>query len=130
MSESQTQEAKFGKIGWVDLTVTNADQVRDFYSQVTGWQSEGIDMGGYSDYVMKSSDGEGAAGVCHKRGSNQDLPSCWLIYITVEDLDKSLQACKKMGGEILREPKSCGGYGRFSIIRDPSGAAAALIEPA
>ena len=57
-----------GSIGWIDLTVPNADEVRDFYAQVTGWQPEALDMGGYSDYVMKTPDGEGKAGVCHARG--------------------------------------------------------------
>lgn len=127
MSDSNSQ---MGKIGWVDLTIPNADEAREFYSQVIGWESEGLDMGGYSDYVMKSADGQGTAGVCHKRGGNADLPSCWLIYVNVPDLDRSLQQCRDLGGEVLSPVRSYGGQGRYCIISDPSGAALALFEPA
>ena len=43
---------KPGTISWSDLTIPNADAVRDFYSAVAGWKSMPIDMGGYSDYCM------------------------------------------------------------------------------
>ncbi|HEY9422117.1 MAG TPA: VOC family protein, partial [Thermoanaerobaculia bacterium] len=79
-----------GSIGWIDLTVPNADEVRDFYSQVVGWKPEPVDMGGYSDYNMASPDGEPKAGVCHTRGNNASIPPQWMIYIVVEDLDASL----------------------------------------
>jgi predicted enzyme related to lactoylglutathione lyase len=29
-----------GKIGWLDLTVDDADAVRDFYREVVGWKAE------------------------------------------------------------------------------------------
>ena len=41
-----------GTIAWIDLTVPDAETVRDFYEQVTGWRSEPVDMGEYSDYNM------------------------------------------------------------------------------
>lgn len=71
MSES----AAIGKIGWIDMTVDDAPCVRDFYKTVVGWETDDVDMGGYSDYVMKMPvSGDGVAGVCHSRGSNADLP--------------------------------------------------------
>ena len=39
--------------------------------------------------MMAPESGKVAAGVCHARGSNAKLPAQWLIYITVEDVDKS-----------------------------------------
>lgn len=38
---------KVGSVLWRDLTVENAEQIRDFYQQVVGWQAQGEDMGGY-----------------------------------------------------------------------------------
>ena len=73
---------KFGPILFSD-----AEEVRDFYAAVTGWQSEPFPMDGYDDYFMKSSEtGVISAGVCHARGMNADLPAQWLAYIAVEDL--------------------------------------------
>ena len=118
-----------GKIGWIDMTVDDAPGVRDFYKAVVGWETDEVDMGGYSDYVMKMpAAGDGVAGVCHSRSSNADLPSGWLIYIIVADADASAAKCKELGGEIVSPPRAMGG-GRFCVIRDPAGAVCALYQP-
>ena len=53
-----------GRIGWQDLTVDNAEVVRDFYSEVVGWKTMPLDMGDYDDYVMLTPEGQaGVAGV-------------------------------------------------------------------
>lgn len=116
-----------GSIGWIDLTVPNADEVRDFYAQVTGWKPEPLDMGGYSDYVMNAPDGEGKAGVCHARGGNASMPPQWIIYIVVEDLDASLARCAEMGGKVIVPVRSMG-EARYCVIQDPAGAVAALYQ--
>jgi predicted enzyme related to lactoylglutathione lyase len=117
-----------GTITWTDLTVEDADGIRDFYEAVTGWAPEALNMGAYSDYVMSADGGEEVAGICHRRGSNADLPPQWLIYITVEDLDHSIAECQRRGGSVLTPPRSYGG-GRYCVIKDPAGAVCALYQP-
>ena len=118
-----------GRIAWSDLTVPNADEVRDFYSGVVGWSPSNVDMGGYSDYAMVPSDtDQPVAGICHRRGPNEDLPAQWLIYITVPDLDASVEKCEALGGSVISGPKSMGGGSRYCVIRDPGGAIAALYQ--
>jgi predicted enzyme related to lactoylglutathione lyase len=85
-------------------------------------------MGSYADFVMKAHDGEEIAGICHARGSNADLPPVWLMYITVEDLDHSLEECYRLGGSVLTQPRSYAG-GRYCVIKDPAGAICALYQP-
>lgn len=124
-----SDNSQVGKIGWIDMTVDDADGLRDFYKNVVGWGTEAVSMGDYSDYSMTlPASGEAVSGICHARGSNAELPGGWLIYITVADVDASVAACKANGGEILVEPKGLAG-GRFSVIRDPAGATAALYQP-
>jgi predicted enzyme related to lactoylglutathione lyase len=126
---SETQSPKPGTIGWVDLTIENAEEIRDFYSAVVGWQPEPVDMGGYHDFSMVvASSGPAVAGVCHARGINTGLPRQWLVYITVADLDTSMKRCRDLGGVILAGPRSLGS-GRFCVIQDPAGAVAALFMP-
>ncbi|MFZ1291590.1 MAG: VOC family protein [Melioribacteraceae bacterium] len=117
-----------GKIGWIDLTTENAEEIRDFYSKVTGWKFNNISMGDYNDYVMLSPNNEPVSGICHKLGSNKDLPNQWLIYITVENLEQSLEECLKLGGKIISGPKNYGNTAKYCIIEDPSGAVAALYS--
>ncbi|MGH7491070.1 MAG: VOC family protein [bacterium] len=129
MSEPQKQTV--GSIGWTDLTVHEAEKVRDFYSAVVGWKFEPVGMGGYSDFNMNlPSESKTVAGICHKRGTNAELPSQWLIYITVESVDNSAARCVELGGKVLAGPKGMGGYGRYCVIQDPAGAVAALFQPA
>ena len=117
-------------IGWVDLTVPDADRLRDFYSDVVGWTAEPVDMGGYSDWLMRSRDGTPTAGICHRRGPNATLPPVWLVYLTVTDLDASLGRCGELGGRLLVPPQDMGGMGRYAVIEDPCGAVCALFEQA
>jgi predicted enzyme related to lactoylglutathione lyase len=116
-----------GSIAWADLTVGDADGLKDFYSQLVGWQVQPVDMGGYSDYCMAAGDTP-VAGVCHSRGVNAGLPASWIIYIVVADLDASVARCRDMGGEVIMEPKPYGPTARYCVIRDPAGAVAALYE--
>ena len=116
-----------GSIEWVDLTVADAEAIRDFYAAVTGWAPSPVRMPDYADYVMRSEDGVDAAGICHARGGSADLPAQWLIYITVEDLDHSVEECLSLGGSIVVPPRSLGG-GRFCVIKDPAGAVCALYQ--
>lgn len=125
MSETPT----YGTFGWFDLTVDDAETVRDFYADVVGWTPEPVDMGGYSDYNMCAGDGTATAGVCHARGSNADLPAQWLVYVHIPDLDASLEKVAARGGECLSGPKGSAEAGRYAIVRDPAGAVMALFEP-
>ena len=126
MSEQQPPE--IGTVGWTDLTVPNAEEVRDFYQAVAGWQPQPLDMGGYSDFVMTAPGGKGVAGVCHARGPNVGYPAQWLIYITVADLDQSIANCTERGGKVIAGPRGAGGTARFCVIQDPAGAVAALYQ--
>jgi len=118
-----------GSIGWIDFTIKDAPAIRDFYSQVVGWQPEEVSMGDYADYNMNSPEnGQPMAGICHTRGVNETFPAVWLIYIVVEDLDESLGRCQKLGGKVINGPKTMEGQGRYAVIQDPSGAYSALFE--
>jgi predicted enzyme related to lactoylglutathione lyase len=88
-------------------------------------------MGDYSDYSMKSPTSDmPTAGVCHARGVNSDLPPYWLVYITVIDLEQSMQDATRLGGRVVVPAKGMGGQGRYCVIQDPAGAVVALLEPA
>jgi len=124
---SQPQQPR--RVAWIDLTVPDADSVRDFYSRVVGWTWEPVEMGGYSDYnMLPAGGGNPVAGICHARGVNESLPPQWLAYFTVEDVERCASAAREAGGEVLVGPKGMGG-GRFCVIRDPAGAVCALFQP-
>ena len=118
-----------GTIAWMDLTVPDADNVRDFYGAVVGWTPSSVPMDGYEDYGMNTPAGDCVAGVCHARGSNTGIPPQWMIYIVVSDIDDAVAKCTAMGGKVVVAPKDMGGS-RYCVIRDPAGAACALYQNA
>lgn len=120
---------RIGEIVWRDLTVKNAEEIKDFYSEVVGWKSENHDMGDYHDFNIKSpeDDDEVVTGICHAKGSNSDIPAQWLMYVNVENVEASAQKCVNLGGKILDGPRMMGAS-RFCVIKDPAGAVLALIS--
>lgn len=127
----ETPKNNVGTVLWMDLTVPDAQKVRDFYSAVVGWQADALPMDGYDDYVMKApGTGAGVAGICHARGDNKNQPPQWLIYITVADLDASLRTVGERGGKIVVPRRGSAEMGWFAVIEDPAGAVATLFQPA
>ncbi len=117
-----------GTIGWIDLTVKNAAEISDFYTEVVGWQKAPHDMGHYHDFDIKMPAGDQVVtGICHARDSNANVPPQWLIYITVADVEASAARCVALGGSIVDGPRAMG-QSQFCVIRDPAGAVAALIS--
>ncbi|HEX6851310.1 MAG TPA: VOC family protein [Candidatus Polarisedimenticolaceae bacterium] len=121
--------SKIGIIPWCDLTVPDAAAIRDFYAEVVGWTSTGVDMGEYEDFCMNEpGEGQTVAGICHARGTNAGLPAQWLVYITVDDAAKAASRAVAKGGKILRPPGAMGPQGRYCVIQDPAGAVCALFQ--
>jgi predicted enzyme related to lactoylglutathione lyase len=120
-----------GHIAWLDLTVADASETRDFYQEVVGWSSEDVQMndasGRYTDYALCAPDGTAVAGVCHARGVNEDLPPVWLICLPVGDLDESLHRALEEGGEVVVARKGSAGDHTYAVVRDPVGVCVALV---
>ncbi|MGF1583315.1 MAG: VOC family protein [Gemmataceae bacterium] len=116
-----------GSIVWQVLTVPDAEGLKDFYAEVTGWAPRACSLGEYDDYEMCLPEtNECVAGVCHARGTNANLPPVWLIYIQVKDVEESAKRCLELGGEVVDGPKALGSQ-KICVIRDPSGAVSAIV---
>jgi len=129
-----TDNNSIGKIAWHDLSIENADDVKDFYSKVVGWDTGAVAMNGdaagesYNDYNMNlPGTVETVAGVCHARGSNAKLPPQWIMYVGVEDANASAKECLALGGEIIDGPRDMGGS-TYYYIKDPAGAVLAIYS--
>jgi predicted enzyme related to lactoylglutathione lyase len=122
--------SRAGCIAWLDLTVSDATAMRDFYRKVVGWSVEDVEMEDgderYADFNMLGADGQPAAGICHARGVNQDLPPVWMIYLPVGDLTESLSRVREEGGEVIKEMRGSDGALNCAVIRDPVGVYLAL----
>jgi predicted enzyme related to lactoylglutathione lyase len=123
------EKSNVGRIAWTDLTVSDAEGIRDFYAKVVQWNPELVEMGDYDDFNMcRPGTEDPAAGICHAKGGNAELPPFWIPYIIVADLERSLSACEELGGQLLVGPKGMGPGSSYAVIQDPAGAVAALYQ--
>jgi predicted enzyme related to lactoylglutathione lyase len=119
---TEEKEATLGTIAWRDLTVPDAERLREFYCKVVGWSSQEMD----GDFNMiPPGGGAPAAGICYARGPNARLPPQWLMYVLVEDVEASARIAVAEGGTIVDGPRVAG-FGKICVIRDPAGAVLAL----
>jgi predicted enzyme related to lactoylglutathione lyase len=132
MAGASEKRYTIGSIISADLTIPDADGIRDFYKAVIGWESEDLAMsdedGEYADYVMKDREGNWVGGVCHKRGSLKDFPPVWLVYINVEDIEESCRKCEELGGKVLHKALAEDGTPFYAVIQDPAGAILAVTK--
>lgn len=121
-----------GSVNWRDLTTDKADTLKEFYKEIAGWTAEAMPMKDgdevYEDYVMKTTDGNPVAGICHSKGLNTGIPPQWIMYISVENINDSLEKALKLGGKLIKEHKAKDGHTVYSMIEDPAGAIFALAK--
>ena len=113
-----------GALSWMEWRGTEAQDTRDFYAELFGWSKIDLPMQDGSTYPAY---GVGAApdgGFAAALGAS----SQWLPYITVDDVDEGVKQAVDSGGQVEAPPFDAPGVGRIAVIRDPAGAAIALIR--
>jgi predicted enzyme related to lactoylglutathione lyase len=117
--------------GWAELSARGVDKAIPFYQEVFGWTAKANDMGPDSPpYTEFQLGGESIAGgqEMNKMVPAQ-VPSYWLVYFAVSDVDKSSKTATQAGAKELVAPMDFPG-GRFAILNDPQGAAFGILKMA
>jgi predicted enzyme related to lactoylglutathione lyase len=113
---------------WFDLSSTDADGSRSFYSKLFGWTADVIpdpQAGGYGFFNL---DGKMVGGVGPVQNPGQ--PTSWSSYICVRDAATAAEKARQAGGTVMVEPMDVMGQGTLAFVSDPSGAAIGLWQPA
>ena len=120
-----------GQFGWAELDGKGLDKAVPFYQKVFGWSTKKSDMGqGMPPYIEFQIGGNSIAGVMDM-GSNApaQMPNFWLIYFSVDDVDKAAKKATSAGAQQMMAPQDFPG-GRFAVITDPQGATFGLLKMA
>ncbi len=119
-----------GQFIWYELLTTDTGAASDFYCSVAGWQARDSGMPGI-DYTLFNVPGfeMGLAGMMALTDEmcEENIPPHWLGYISVDDVDAKTEEFVKKDGTTLMPPHDIPGIGRFSVMRDPEGAAICLM---
>jgi predicted enzyme related to lactoylglutathione lyase len=112
---------------YVELHTKSPDQAKDFYRRLFDWKLNDIQAPGFGTYTeVKTVDGGVGGGMTPTQG--KDEPSHWLTYIGVDDIKSATKKAKDLGGTALQEDIEVPKMGRFSVVRDPTGAVFALWQ--
>lgn len=115
--------------GWAELNARGIDAALPFYREVFGWTDESMPMGeGGPPYFTFSLGGDQVAGGMEMNPMvPAEVPSYWMPYFIVADLDATFKTAIGAGGTELVAPSDFPG-GRFAILQDPQGAAFGLMS--
>jgi predicted enzyme related to lactoylglutathione lyase len=132
---SQTSEMtkpKTGEISWNELITKDTKAASNFYGKLFGWQStpftpQGAQPGAQPYNLFKlDPNSMGVGGMMQV--PDPKMPTQWIPYVAVDDIDASLAQATKLGAKTLVPVMSIGEVGRIAVIQDPQGATIGLHE--
>ncbi|MGA2469197.1 MAG: VOC family protein [Solirubrobacteraceae bacterium] len=120
-----------GTFSWVDLSTTDQDAAKTFYTGLFGWQIEDMPAGEGAVYSMASVDSKHVAAIGPQPAQQREagVPPMWNSYVTVADADASAARAKELGATVHAPPFDVMTAGRMAVIQDPQGAFFEIWQP-
>src|SRR5947207_12022761 len=121
---SQTSEMtrpKLGEVSWNELVTTNTKAASTFYGKLFGWQTspftpQGMPPGAQPYNLFKiDPNSMGVGGMMQV--PHPEMPSQWIPYVVVENVDASLALATKLGAKACVPVMSIGEIGRIAVIQ-------------
>jgi predicted enzyme related to lactoylglutathione lyase len=119
--------ARVGTFCWDELNTRDAEGAKKFYASLFGWTGKGGD--GAMQYWHWRSGDKDIGGMMDVMGGPQ-VPSHWLGYLAVSDVDATTKKAEALGGKVLMPAMEIPKVGKFSVVQDPTGAAFAPFRSA
>lgn len=115
-----------GKFVWFEHMSNDMESARRFYGALFGWKSEPMPTGEAHYHKIMNGD-EGIGGFC---AAMPGLPSLWMGYLSVADVDAAAAAAQQASGRLLMPPTDFGPVGRAARLADPQGAVFSIWKDA
>ena len=116
-----------GKFVWFEHVSNDIPKARAFYEKLFGWHAEAMPMGGAEPYQMIQN---GSAGIGGYSTAPAGVPTAWLSYLSVDDVDAAHKKALAAGAKSLMAPMNYGSAGRAATLADPTGAVFSLWKGA
>jgi predicted enzyme related to lactoylglutathione lyase len=106
----------------IEIAGVDGYKLQTFYKRLFGWAASRREVGGF-DYHDLDVPGSLTAGIRHEPKGKPEV----VVYVEVNDLDRSVEKAEQLGGNIRIPPTEHGNL-RFAIIEDPEGNPVGLVE--
>lgn len=109
---------------WVELSTTDVEAARAFYTAVLGWTTKDSSDVAAGDYMEFQHGGRSVAGMM----ASQTGASYWMPYFQPADIDRMVGEATALGSTVMVPTMAIPG-GEFAVLVDPQGAAFGLFRP-
>lgn len=120
-----------GTFCWTDLSTTDPDAAKTFYSSLFGWEAIDNPVGDGMVYSMMQLGGKDVAAISAQPEPQREAgaPPAWNSYISVESADATLERAKELGAAVHAPAFDVLDVGRMGVAQDPQGAYFLPWEP-
>jgi len=121
-----------GEFSWHELATSVAPNAAfGFYAALFDWDLiNEVDMGPMGMYLIFGRSGRQLGGMFDKGAAGKPGAAYWLAYVSVSDLEGTVERAKAARGSVLMGPMDVPGGDRVAQLMDPYGAFFALHKPA
>jgi predicted enzyme related to lactoylglutathione lyase len=122
-------EGAYGRFAWYELTTTDVESARSFYTKVIGWQV--LDASAPGRPYMLFTAGPALVGgllLLTRQARETGARSGWIGYVEVNDVDSTADRVRQLGGAVHVKPTDVADVSRFCIFTDPQTARLAALK--
>ena len=119
-----------GHFAWYELTTTDVEAAKAFYTEVMGWSAQDLSVPG-RPYVLFFAGKAVVSGLMElpEGARTTGEKPCWVGYVRVDDVDAAADRIRRLGGAVHVPPTDIPDICRFSVFADPQTATLALLKP-
>lgn len=114
-----------GRFVWFELVTKDVEKARSFYPEVFPWRIAPIEMQDGSSYTMISVGEAGIGGLMAPQGN---VPTSWVTYVSVPDVDATAKKVVAAGGATHMDAFDVPGVGRMQPVSDAQGGMFCLFK--
>ncbi|KAB2897536.1 MAG: VOC family protein [Kofleriaceae bacterium] len=121
--EASAPADRAGHFSWAELNTTDYESAWKFYAQLFDWKHrDSMDMGPAGTYFMFTDQTGKTKGGMSNVARQMGMPAHWLYYVTVDNVDQTIERIKRAGGKVLNGPMPIPGDDVIAQCQDPQGA--------
>jgi predicted enzyme related to lactoylglutathione lyase len=120
-----------GTFSWSDLTTTDQEAAKAFYSDLFSWEADDQPVGDGVVYSIMKLGGKDVAAISPQPQQQREagVPPAWNSYVTVQSADETLARAAQLGATVHAPAFDVMEAGRMGVVQDPQGAYFLAWEP-
>lgn len=111
------------RFNWVEIRVRDLEKAKNFYGSLFDWKITGEENKDWAYWLIDTGEKPGGGMWRFPEGK----PLGVLVYILVDDIDRTLEKVEQLGGKVVA-PKSREGENAMATFADPDGNLFGLYE--